>query len=76
MLSAKQENLAMTDPNEDEIEKRARMLFEAEEQENHYWDEDSVRRTALAPHILTETDKKSYRDRARDLLIAELKSMR
>ena len=69
----------MPDPNEDEIEKRARMLFEAEEQENHYWDEESVRRTALGastPHILTETDKKSYRDRARDLLIAELKSMR
>jgi hypothetical protein len=60
----------MTDSNEDEVEKRARMLFDAEEHENLYWDEDSVRRTALAPHILTETDKKSYRDRARDLLIA------
>jgi hypothetical protein len=55
------------------------MLFDAEEHENLYWDEEAVRRTALGantPHILTETDKKSYRDRARDLLIAELKSMR
>ena len=69
----------MTDSNEDEVEKRARMLFDAEEHENLYWDEDSVSRTALGantPHILTETDKKSYRDRARDLLIAELMSMR
>ena len=68
----------MTAPDEDEIEKRARMLFEVEGQENHYWDEESVRRTALGPppHILTETDKQSYRDRARDLLIAELMNMR
>ena len=69
----------MTAPNEDEVEKRARALFDAEEHDNLYWDEVSVRRTALGantPHILTETDKKPYRDRARDLLIAELMSMR
>ena len=69
----------MGDPSDDPVEMRAKALFEAEGQKNLYWDEAFVKRAGTGsdtPLILNEADKAPYRERARALLIEELKSQR
>ena len=69
----------MDDPNEDLIEQRAKALFEAEGHKDRHWDDVAVKSAGLGsdtPLILSEADKAPYRERARALLIEELKSLR
>ena len=61
----------------DPIEMRAKALFEAERHLNQYWDEAFVKRAdpgSDTPSILNDADKQPYRERARALIVEELRA--
>ena len=62
----------MAEPTDEDIDRRAREIFEAEKHKDRYWGSVAVERMTTAdntPLVLSDADRELYRDLARAELI-------